>query len=315
LSAISLYLQHILEENKFNISTCPVCGSPEFEFSHYLNVPDWLVSKENFELKKCGNCSFIFTANAPLLENAGPYYESEEYVEHTDTNKGLIYGVYHQARKLMLKFKLSNIRSYSKSTKLLDIGSGSGYFINYMKQNGYNVSGVEISDKAVALCKDKFDISVNSPTEFLAEKLPKDFDIITMWHVFEHVYSFNEYFDILHKSLKENGHVFVALPNPNCFEAKHYKNYWNGFDTPRHLWHFTPKTFKQFAEGHGFEMISMKRLPLDPFFNAMVSSSYKSGLKFLPYTFTIGLISFINGLINRDKASSLIYILKKSRVN
>jgi len=301
-----------LEENNFNISTCPVCSSPESEFSHYLNVPDWLVSKENFELKQCGNCSFIFTANAPLLENAGPYYESEEYVEHTDTNKGLIYGVYHQARKLMLKFKLSTIKKFNKGSKILDIGSGSGYFINFMKLNGYDVSGVEISEKAVALCRDKFNITVNSPADFLAKKLPTNFDIISLWHVFEHVYNYEEYFEIIHNSLNENGKVFVALPNPDCFEAKYYKEYWNGFDTPRHLWHFSPRTFKKFVENRGFNMISMKRLPLDPFFNAMVSSSYQSGFKFLPYTFTIGLISFLNGLFNRNKASSLIYVLKKA---
>ena len=147
-----------LEQSRFNISTCPVCGSLDIEFSHYLTVPDWLVSKENFELQQCAECSFVFTSNAPSQETAGPYYESEEYVEHTDTKKGLIYGVYHQARKLMLKFKLSTIKNFNRGNKILDIGSGSGYFINFMKQNGYDVSGVEISEKAVALCKEKFNI-------------------------------------------------------------------------------------------------------------------------------------------------------------
>lgn len=300
-----------LEQSRFNISTCPVCGSLDIEFSHYLTVPDWLVSKENFELQQCAECSFVFTSNAPSQETAGPYYESEEYVEHTDTKKGLIYGVYHQARKLMLKFKLSTIKNFNRGNKILDIGSGSGYFINFMKQNGYDVSGVEISEKAVALCKEKFNINVNSPLDFLAKKLPTDFDIISMWHVFEHVYNFEEYFEIIYNSLKADGKVFVALPNPDCFEAKYYKEYWNGFDTPRHLWHFSPRTFRKFAENRGFKLIAMRRLPLDPFFNAMVSNSYQSGFKFLPYTFLIGLISFINGLLNQNKASSLIYVLQK----
>lgn len=300
-----------MQKQHFHISNCPVCGSEESTFLNYKKVPDWLVSKEVFELKQCNNCTFIFTANAPLAENAGPYYESEEYVEHSDTNKGLIYSVYHQARKLMLKYKLGIVKKHTSGTKLLDIGSASGYFISYMKQKNYIVSGVEISEKAVELCKEKFDISVNSPAEFLANTLPTDFDIISMWHVFEHVYQYDEYFDIINKSLNEDGRAFVAMPNPSCYEAKYYKEYWCGFDTPRHLWHFTPHTFKKFVEKRGFEIVETKMLPLDPFFNAMVSSSYKSGFKFLPVTLMIGLISFVNGLINKQKASSLIYVLKK----
>lgn len=300
-----------MKDQTFHISSCPTCGATEHEFSHYLNVPDWLVSKQNFELLQCNECSFIFTSNAPLSENAGPFYESEEYVEHTDTNKGLIYSVYHRARKWMLRFKLATIKKHTSGKSILDIGSGSGYFINFMKQNGYTVSGVEISDKAVALCKEKFDISVNSPSDFLARKLPNEFDAISMWHVFEHVYQYDEYFEIIKDSLKDEGRLFVALPNPDCFEANYYKQYWNGFDTPRHLWHFTPKTFKLFAEDRGFELFEMRRLPLDPFFNAMVSVSYQSGFKFLPYTFLIGFVSFCNGLLSRNKASSLIYVLKK----
>jgi 2-polyprenyl-3-methyl-5-hydroxy-6-metoxy-1,4-benzoquinol methylase len=295
--------------NTFHITSCPVCSSQEF--STFKKVTDWLVSKEVFTISQCDNCKFKFTANAPVEQNIGPYYNSEEYVEHSDTKSGVIYTVYHYARNLMLRFKLNKIKSMTSGKKLLDVGSGSGYFINHMKQNGYEVTGVEISDKAVELCNSKFGIKANSPADFLAEKLDKDFDIISLWHVFEHVYTFNEYFDLFAKSLKKDGTLILALPNSNSADAQIYKDHWAAYDTPRHLWHFTPATLSRFAEARGFEVVKKYRLPLDPFFNAMVSASYKKGFKFLPISVLKGLYSLIISLFNKDKSSSLIYFLKK----
>jgi 2-polyprenyl-3-methyl-5-hydroxy-6-metoxy-1,4-benzoquinol methylase len=274
-------------------------------------VPDWLVSKEVYSISQCTSCLFKFTANAPTAENIGPYYNSEEYVEHSDTKSGVIYGVYHYARMLMLKFKLSKIKKNTNGTKILDVGSGSGYFVNHMKQNGYEVTGVEISDKAVALCKTKFDIQANSPEKFLAGELDTDYDIISLWHVFEHVYTFDEYFNLFDKSLKKDGTLILALPNSDSADAKIYGKYWAAYDTPRHLWHFTPATFSRFAEARGFEVVQKYRLPLDPFFNAMVSASYKPKFTFFPISVLIGFYSLVVSMFNKDRSSSLIYFLKK----
>jgi len=293
----------------FHINSCPVCNSSQF--SAFKEVPDWLVSKEVYTISQCNTCLFKFTSNAPTAESIGPYYNSEEYVEHSDTKSGVIYSVYHYARTLMLKFKLSKIKKNTSGKKLLDVGSGSGYFANYMKQNSYDVTGVEISDKAVALCKTKFDIQAKSPEEFLAGKLDLDYDIISLWHVFEHVYTLDEYFDMFSKSLKKDGTLILALPNSDSADAKIYGKYWAAYDTPRHLWHFTPATLSHFAEARGFTVVKKCRLPLDPFFNAMVSASYAPEFTLLPISVLKGLYSFIISLFNKDKSSSLIYFLKK----
>jgi 2-polyprenyl-3-methyl-5-hydroxy-6-metoxy-1,4-benzoquinol methylase len=211
----------------------------------------------------------------------------------------------------MLQFKLSKIKNNTTGKKLLDVGSGSGYFVNHMKQHGYNVTGVEISDKAVELCKAKFGIQARSPQDFLVGQLDKDYDIISLWHVFEHVYTFDEYFDLFSKSLKNDGTLILALPNSNSMDAKLYGKYWAAYDTPRHLWHFTPDTLSRFAETRGFEVTKKYRLPLDPFFNSMVSASYKPGFTALPVSVLKGLYSLIVSFFNKDKSSSLIYFLKK----
>jgi 2-polyprenyl-3-methyl-5-hydroxy-6-metoxy-1,4-benzoquinol methylase len=296
--------------SQFITDSCPVCSGNTF--SLWKEVPDWLVSKEVFQIHSCDNCGFKFTANAPNQNDVAPYYDSEEYVEHSDTKKGLIYGLYHWARKLMLNYKYNIIKKLNTGNKLLDVGSGSGYFLNHMKTRNYDVTGVEISEKAVKLCKDNFGISAFSPDDLLSNKLDKNYDLITLWHVFEHVYSYNEYFEIFRNSLNEGGKLIIAMPNYICYEADVYKEYWAAFDTPRHLWHFSPDTFEKFANERGFKLERTHRLPLDPFFNAMVSASYKKKFTFLPITLCIGLLSYLKSLINRDKSSSVIYILSKN---
>jgi len=294
---------------QFKISNCPVCEHDKFEV--FKKVPDWLVSKEIFDIHKCLSCGFKFTGNAPNEQEVGPYYNSEEYVEHSDTNKGLIYGVYHKARKIMLGYKLRKIEKLEVGKKLLDVGSGSGYFLNHMSQNGYDGTGVEISEKARELCKQKFGIEASIPSQFLNKKLDKDFDLITLWHVFEHVYTFDEYFTLFSDSLKPNGRLILALPNCNSSDAKMYSEHWAAYDTPRHLWHFTPETIEKFAAKRGFSLEQKYRLPLDPFFNALVSASYKKSFTFLPVTIVKGFWAYLVSLIDIDKSSSLIYIFKK----
>ncbi|MBT8326895.1 MAG: class I SAM-dependent methyltransferase [Bacteroidia bacterium] len=296
-------------ENHLIINTCPVCKGEKFKPS--IAVPDWLVSNETFNIVACESCDFRFIENAPLPENAGKYYETEEYVEHSDTKKGLVNIIYHFARKRMMKYKQRLISDVTIGKKLLDIGSGSGYFLNYMKNQNYNVTGVEISDKAVKLCKEKYDITAFSPTQLINGEISESFDVVTMWHVFEHVYSYDEYFERLHSGLSDNGTLIIAMPNHQCFEASYYGKYWNGYDTPRHLWHFVPDTFRRFVEARGFKLVKMKKLPLDPFYNSMISASYKKRFTFLPFTFFIGLISWFMALFSFQKSSSIVYFLQK----
>ncbi|MGB1039164.1 MAG: class I SAM-dependent methyltransferase [Bacteroidia bacterium] len=295
--------------NIFTLSNCPVCNNNTF--TDFLEVKDWLVSKEPYQIKECNSCGFRFTQDAPSQEHIAPYYNSEEYVEHSDTKSGLIYSLYHQARKKMLQYKLNKIKKLTDDKALLDIGSGSGYFLNHMKQNGYDVTGVEISDKAVALCKSKFGIDANHPSKFLGKELKGPFDIITLWHVFEHVYTYDEYFALFDEYLTKDGHLVVALPNCNSTDASFYKEHWAAYDVPRHLWHFTPDTFEKFASRRGFQLIKKHRLPLDSFFISMVSASYKSSFTFLPFTLAVGFASWFISLFDINRSSSLIYVLKK----
>lgn len=296
-------------EATVTITECPICGNSEFKT--HITTRDWLVSKEEFHILECSSCSFRFTQDAPSPEKIAPYYDSEEYVEHSDTKKGIIYSIYHVARVWMLKYKHRVIQKHVSGNRVLDVGSGSGYFADFMMSKGYDVTGVEISEKARALCKDNFGLEVFTPTQFLEDKVGSGFDLITLWHVLEHVYTLDEYFDRFRSSLSDEGKLILALPNSNSTDVSIYNEYWAAYDVPRHLWHFTQKTITKLADKQGFELIETRRLPLDAFFISMVSADYKKSLTLLPVTLLKATYAYIVSLFSKSKSSSLIYIFKK----
>jgi SAM-dependent methyltransferase len=297
-------------ESVFHISACPVCSGTEFNL--VTEARDWLVTKEGFSIYSCTQCGFRFTQDAPDASSVGRYYDDEKYVEHSDSSKGLIFTIYHQARKLMLSQKHRMLQKISKGKSLLDVGSGSGYFLNYMQNRGYDCLGVEISENARRLSQDKLSVQSVHPDKLINKEIPAGFDLITLWHVFEHVYTYDEYFDAFDSLLSEGGRLVIAMPNFHCLEESYYGKHWNGYDVPRHLWHFDIKTFSRFAKARGFEVEKTMRLPLDPFYNSMVSAEYKPNYTFLPWVVFVGFLSFLNGILDKNKASSVVYVLKKT---
>jgi 2-polyprenyl-3-methyl-5-hydroxy-6-metoxy-1,4-benzoquinol methylase len=288
---------------------CLVCGSSEL--THFLECTDHFVSGEKFNIYQCNSCGFRFTADAPDAENIGKYYHSENYISHSDTQKGIVNKLYHAVRNIMLKRKCRMIQKSVAGKNILDIGCGTGYFPHYMQQKGFNASGMEIEPGARKFAADNFGLKVSSPDELLNEKLTGQFDVITLWHVLEHLYDLPRYLNWINNSLKNDGALFIALPNCNSYDAKKYGQFWAAYDVPRHLWHFNPTTFEKLISQYGFNLIKIKSLPFDAYYNSMMSAKY-AGKRF----------SFINGIftghISNDlssfdskKGSSVIYICKK----
>lgn len=293
---------------KITHTHCPLCHSGEI--SGYLKARDHLLSSEEFSILQCRRCSFIFTDGVPSADQIGKYYQSTEYISHSDTRQGLMNKLYHTARNIMLEKKFRVVNKMSGGGKLLDIGSGTGYFPAYMKKKGYQVTGVEIDEQAREFAKKEFGIPVFSPEEFLNDKIEGKFDVITLWHVLEHLDDFDLYLKKMLDRLEKDGKLVIALPNCSSFDARFYKEKWAGYDVPRHLWHFTPATFKILAEKHGLEIIKMKRLPLDPFYNSMLSEKYKGCKLYIVAGTVIGKLAYIESLFNIKKSSSIVYFLK-----
>ena len=294
------------------ISKCPICGGSNIKL--FLECNDYFASKEPYNIAQCNSCDFLFTQNFPSEEEIGRYYDSPNYVSHSNASKGLMNRLYHSIRSYMLNKKANLIENLSacKKGSLLDIGCGTGYFIGLMKSRNWQVSAIEKSSEARAFTKTNWGIE---PTDLQAlhTKIEETYDVITMWHVLEHIQPLNETLEAIAKTLKTNGTLFIALPNADSYDAIKYKEYWAAYDVPRHLWHFTPKTFTHLANHHGFELKKMIRMPFDVFYVAMLSEKYKGSPLALIRALCVGWIGWISSIINIEKTSSIIYVLQKRK--
>ncbi len=288
---------------------CLVCNS--ISIAPFLSCKDYFVSGENFELYHCQNCGFTFTQDIPSASEIGPYYQSETYISHSNTRQGITNKLYHTVRNIMLHRKYRLIKNYTDGKELLDIGCGTGYFAHFMGQKGYHSRGMEPDANARNFARTQFQLSVEEPEKVLAEDHAQQFDVITLWHVLEHLHDPARYMAWMHRSLKDSGVLVVALPNCSSLDARYFKEYWAAYDVPRHLWHFTPKTFTAYALNNNFSMQRVKRLPFDAYYNSLLSLRYKKSRLALPLGFLIGFVSNLKSFICPKTASSVIYILKK----
>jgi len=294
----------------FKIDQCPVCGSNQFK--PFITCNDFFVSGEQFEIRECNDCGFKFTVNAEDEENIGRYYQSEEYISHSNTSKGLINAVYHRVRNYMLgrKRRLVEKATGLKTGRLLDVGTGTGFFLNEMKKNGWQVSGTEKSDDTRDFAKKEFGVEIGEPEQLFQFK-NESFDAITLWHVLEHVHRLDENMQTFGKLLNPAGKLIIAVPNHTSYDARHYKQFWAAWDVPRHLWHFGPEQMKLFGEKYGFQLQSLHTMPFDSFYVSLLSEKYKISKLALFKGLMHGKISWLNSLANKKRCSSVIYVFGK----
>lgn len=288
-------------------SICTICGSASGTL--FLRAKDYTATGETFAIYSCDNCASKYTAAPPAESVVGKYYNAPEYISHTDTKEGFVNRVYHIVRSITLKRKRSLVQSVTgKSTgSLLDVGCGTGAFAGQMFNAGWNVLGLEPDSNARNIAIEQHKIQA-LPSEELY-KLNASYDAITMWHVLEHVYDLNGYFIELHRLLKADGALIIAVPNHTSGDARTYKEFWAAWDVPRHLYHFSPKTIEFLAERHNFKLIRKKGMWFDSVYVSMLSEKYKKGS--MIKGILNGFISNLNAMFNVSKCSSVIYILKK----
>lgn len=296
--------------NKLNITECPLCGNTQFK--HENSCKDFYATGEQFEILSCDNCGFKFTQNAPVESEIGAYYDSPDYISHTNIKLGLMNILYHNVRRHMLKKKADLVTRESRRQKgrLLDVGTGTGYFAITMKLMGWKVKAIEKSESARKFAKENFELNV-LPDGALDTLAAKSFDVITLWHVMEHIEKLNPLWKRLYELLDDKGTLIVAVPNSSSYDAQKYGDDWAAYDVPRHLWHFTPTTMEQFATKHGFIMCGRHPMPYDGFYVSIMSEkNKKSKLAFLKGMW-IGTKAAINAMGRKDNSSSMIYIFRK----
>lgn len=273
---------------------------------HFLSVVDYSVSKETFDLYYDETLDMLITHPQPSLENLGKYYESEDYISHTDNKRSLFEKLYHFIKSIALKNKLNLINSLQiQKGKLLDIGAGTGDFLLVAKNNGWQVTGVEPSQKAKEIAKGKGVSFVEQTSELESHS----FDVITMWHVLEHVPDLEAQIKELKRVLKPSGTLLVAVPNFKSFDANHYGKFWAAFDVPIHFWHFSKTAIKLLFKKEEMKLEKVLPMKFDSFYVSLLSEKYKSGKMNFLRAFFIGLRSNWEARQNFEY-SSHIYVLK-----
>jgi SAM-dependent methyltransferase len=289
---------------------CPFCRSGNI--NPLFPVKDYTVSGQYFTLYKCADCTGIFTQDVPGQDAIGPFYASQNYISHSNTGKGFINALYHKVRSITLAAKRKMIVSVTGVQKgnILDVGSGTGAFLNEMKNGGWQITGLEPDEGARRNAAKLFGI-YPMPSQELFALPPGSFNAISMWHVLEHVHPLHEYLEQLKNLLADNGRLFIAVPNYTAHDAKHYREYWAAYDTPRHLYHFSPASMKALLEQHGLQVMRARPMWFDSFYVSMLSEQYENGKGNIIKAFFVGLISNIKALLDKERCSSLIYVVRK----
>ena len=288
------------------IKYCPNCNGEKH--SLYIKCTDHTVSKETFSIVTCNNCNLKFTNPRPKNENLYKYYESDDYISHTNDNKGWFNFLYQLARTINIKSKL-NIIGNTKGS-ILEIGSGTGELLATCKKIGWKTMGVEPNSKARKSAKHKLNLELKQSLAEIKLK-SKSQDVIMMWHVLEHIPNLNETLQNLKELLKDNGKLIIAVPNHLSYDARKYQNNWAAYDLPRHLLHFDKKTMDSTLKNIGFEIVETKPMLIDPIYISMLSEKIKTGKRNPIKSIYIGLMSNIKALFGTKEYSSIIYIAKK----
>lgn len=273
-----------------------------------LKLKDYFLTQEDFVLKENSEFGFLETHPQPL-ENLDNYYESEYYISHSDSNKSASDKIYQFIKAINIRHKFSMLKNPKQGTKILDYGCGAGDFLAYAKTKKLQVLGVEPNEIARKIAQEK--VGKNSVLNSELKEISTTFEIITLWHVLEHIPNLYEFIQQLNSHLNPNGKIFIAVPNYKSYDAKFYKNYWAAYDVPRHLWHFSPESMDLLFNSFGMKIEKRHALWFDSYYVSMLSEKYKKTSFGFLRAFVIAFLSNFNGILTGNY-SSIVYQIAKN---
>ena len=289
------------------ITFCPICQSTEH--TGYLIAKDHMLTNENFALSKCTQCGFLFTNPRPDPEHLKNYYNSDQYISHSDKIRSLTGLVYNIVRKYTLSQKEKLIRKFSDQKSILDYGCGTGDFLALCLKKGWDISGFEPNESARKIAETNTGKEIYSSEKDIPQL--SNLSIITLWHVLEHIPDLNQTLSILKKLLSKKGKLIIGVPNHKAYDAILYKEYWAAYDVPRHLYHFDQQTMQKLMEKHQLKLNQILPMKFDSYYVSLLSEKYKTGRQNYFKSVITGYKSNTYAKSNNNNYSSLIYIINK----
>jgi SAM-dependent methyltransferase len=297
---------------KTEYADCLICKNSEHS-TLFNNVPDRFNINQPYKIVRCTRCDFVYLSPRPVEEISSEFYDLEEYHPHQLSQQSLMDKIYVWIRDKNSQNKRRLIEQYKMQAKILDIGCGTGEFLLEMKKHNWDVTGMETAPEALNRAQEKDLIIFDA-----LQKIPGNFEVISMWHVMEHIYQIADLFEQIKRLLAAGGILILTVPNINSFEAGYYKNNWVALDAPRHLYHFRPVDIEKLLHMNGFEITKISsKLYFDTWYNVLLSAAQKASTKgkstllYYPEAAVVGKLSFLAGMFNARKSASPIYIARR----
>lgn len=290
------------------LTNCPLCKS--VHFLNHLIVKDHANTQESFTICRCTKCELWFTNPRPTLSAIHKYYDTESYISHKNKSDTLINFLYKQIRKLTIRNKLNWLKERNKTPgRLLDFGCGTGHFLYAAKQKGWITTGLEPNIEARTIAIEEHQLTIYENLDTVNKE--RKYDVITLFHVLEHVHDLKETIKQLLELLKKRGTLYIAVPNRDSPDYHQYKEDWAALDIPRHLYHFNKQSMQFLAEKYSLKIIDEKPMLFDSFYVSMLSDKYKPGQSSLAASIAKGLRFNKAASKNENNYSSILFTLKK----
>lgn len=284
-----------------------------------MKVKDHFLTQEEFEIIETEIPGIYKTY--PIPKDLAKYYQSEEYISHHQDSGSFKEKLYKFLQQFNLTYKrdivlkemkvFSNacvdLKSERNAVRLLDYGCGAGEFLKLMEKD-FQTLGYEPDEDARKITSQK--LTKTKMISSLDEIENQSLDIITLWHVFEHIENQSEILSLFHQKLKPLGKLIIAVPNSTSYDGKKYGKFWAAYDVPRHVFHFTKKGMERFFNTQAWKLEKIKPLLLDAYYISMLSEKYKKNGLFWLRGLVFGTISNIKAYFSGE-FSSLIYIIEK----
>lgn len=297
--------------HKESFNPCPICNKTDI--AHLLHTKDYSLTNESFEIIECAHCTLRYTFPIPSIDQITPYYNFPDYISHTDTTSGWMNKLYHVVRNRTLDQKSNWVQSLftGYKGKLLEVGAGTGAFAHCMKEKNWEVTALEPDASSRQKALENYNLFLQTP-DTLYQLADNSQDVICLWHVLEHVHDLKGYLKAFKSILKTNGRLIIAVPNYTSYDAQYYKKHWAAYDVPRHLYHFSPASLQFILKQFDMQLVQTKPMWFDSYYVSLLSEKYKkSGFIGIIRALIIASISNIKAVKNSQKASSIIYEIKK----
>ncbi len=254
---------------------CNLCGCSQ---SSLLFTSRDYISREYFNVVRCNSCGLAYTNPRPSIQEIERFYGRHYYGKNNARFKGL----FELLVRLFRRQRTQRLLNLKKSGCILDIGCGRGQMLHEFQKRGWQTFGTELAESKAQAAREEFGLNVLAAPIETCNFEGNFFDVVTLWHVLEHLPYPRETLQEINRILKEDGLLVVAVPHFDSFEARIFKEKWFHLDVPRHYYHFSLQTLTQMLAVAGFK----------------VKSQHHFSIEYNPYGLMQSLLNQVSGQTN-----------------